>query len=361
MGWTVVGQDHALAVLTAAVKHGRIAHAYLFAGPARVGKSLAAMQFAQLLNCTGGDVPLGGPCGECRSCERIASGAHPDVEFVGIGGLCKPKPGESKEHDHASDNSRDIRICQVRRVEEIISRAPFLGAHRVIIFQPAEALGRDAIPALLKTLEEPPPYVVFILVTDHEDLLLDTVRSRARRVAFAGQPRDLIERVLRTRCDADPEQAARLARLAGGRLGLAVAALRDEKLLESREAALDKIEALAQSRLTERFAAASTLGGGYTRDRAGVQATLELWQEWWRDVLLAAAARPDSVTHIGRLDTLRALAAQCDVPAAVRALRAITGARQQLVENASPVLALEAMMLALPVLRPNAVTTRLRG
>jgi len=356
MAWTVAGQERAVSILAAAVKNGRVAHAYLFAGPARVGKSLAAVQFAQLLNCTGEDAP----CGECRSCEKIASGSHPDVELVAIGGLCKPRPTE-QSHDHARDNSRDIRICQIRRVEEIISRAPFQGRYRVVMIDPADAMNRDAIAALLKTLEEPPPRVVFILVTDHEDLLLDTIRSRARRVPFAGQPRDLIERVLRTRWDAEPEQAAELARLSGGRLGLAIAALRDEKLVESRESALDKIESLAQSGLAERFAAASTMGSGYTRARAGTQATLELWQEWWRDVLLVAAARPQRVTHAARLDTLRALAAQCDVPAAVRALRAITDARQQLVENASPVLALEAMMLALPVLRPNAVTTRLRG
>ena len=354
MAWTVAGQEHAVGILSAAVKNGRVAHAYLFAGPARVGKSLTAMQFAQLLNCTGGKAHA--PCGECRSCEKIASASHPDVEFIGMTAMCN-----EREHDHAKDNSRDIRICQIRRVEQVLSRAPYEGRYRVIIIEPADSMNLAAVAALLKTLEEPPPNVVFVLVTDHEDLLLDTIRSRARRVPFAGQPRDLVERVLRTRWDAGPDQAAELARLSGGRLGLAVAALRDEKLMESREAALDKIESLAQAGLTERFAAASTLGSGYTRARAGAQATLELWQEWWRDVLLVAAGRPASITHTDRLDTLRALAAQCDVPAAVRALRALTDARQQLVENASPVLALEAMMLAFPVLRPNAVTTRLRG
>ena len=155
MAWTVAGQEHAVGILSAAVKNGRVAHAYLFAGPARVGKSLTAMQFAQLLNCTGGKAHA--PCGECRSCEKIASASHPDVEFIGMTAMCN-----EREHDHAKDNSRDIRICQIRRVEQVLSRAPYEGRYRVIIIEPADSMNLAAVAALLKTLEEPPPNVVFV-------------------------------------------------------------------------------------------------------------------------------------------------------------------------------------------------------
>jgi DNA polymerase-3 subunit delta' len=355
MPWTVAGQDAAVRILTAAIAGERVAHAYLFAGPAHTGKALTATQFAQALNCTaeGAGTP---PCGACRSCEKIAGGAHPDVEFVGIGAVCV-----EDGHDHAKDNSRDIRICQVRRIEQIVSRAPYEGRRRVIIIDPADALNVASISALLKTLEEPPPYVVFVLVTSAEEVLLDTVRSRARRVAFGGQSRELIERTLRTHWNAEPAEAAELARLSGGRLGWAIAALRDPKLLDKREDALDRCEELAQSGLAQRFAAAGTLGSGYSRDRAGTQAVLELWQEWWRDLLLVAAGRDAQIVNAPRLDTLRPLAAQCDVAPVVTALRAIADARQQLIENASPTLTLEAMMLALPRLQPNAVAARLRN
>jgi DNA polymerase-3 subunit delta' len=357
MTWTVVGQDAAVAVLAGAVEHERVAHAYLFAGPTHVGKTLTALQFAQVLNCT----PLSdddvAPCGRCRSCERIASGSHPDVEIVAIGGLCKPKPGET--HDHATDNSRDIKICQVRRIEETVSRAPFEARYRVIIIEPAASMNEATQNALLKTLEEPPPYVVFILVTDKEELLLDTIRSRARRVAFGGMPMPLIERTLRTRWDVEPSRAAELARLSGGRLGWAVAALHDERMMQQRADALERAEELSSAPIAERFTYAASLGSGYSKNRDLTQQTLEMWQEWWRDILLLAAGRENQITHRDRLDRARVLAAQCPVADAVRALRAITDARQQLTENASPTLALEAMMLALPVLRPNAVGQRL--
>lgn len=354
MPFTVAGQDAAVRILNAAIAGERVAHAYVFAGPAHTGKALAAMQFAQALNCPGDSVAA--PCGACRSCEKIAAGTHPDVEVVGIGAVCV-----DDGHDHAKDNSRDIRICQVRRIEQIVSRAPYEGRRRVIIIDPADALNVASISALLKTLEEPPTYVVFVLVTAAEEVLLDTVRSRARRVAFGGQARELIERTLRTHWNAEPEDAAELARLSGGRLGWAINAHRDSKTLDKRDEILDRCEMLAQAGLAQRFAFAGTLGSGYSRDRAGTQATLELWQEWWRDVLLVAAGRASQVVNTARLDTLRSLAAQCEVRSAVGALRAIADARQQLIENASPSLTLEAMMLALPQLKPNNVAVRLRG
>ena len=339
MTWTLVGQDAAVSVLRRAVETDRVSHAYLFAGPKHVGKTVAAMQFAQLLNCTGDERP----CGRCRACDRIAAGEHPDLEFVCIGGIC-----DEPVHKHSADDSRDIRICQVRRISHLVARAPYEARYRVFIIEPADALGRESAAALLKTLEEPPPHVVIILVTDREEMLPDTIRSRARRVAFTGLPKETIERALRTRWDVDPPRAADLARLSGGRLGWAVAALHDEKMLEEREAALERAETLANGSLAQRFAYAGSLGGGYTKDRAGVQLALEMWQEWWRDILLIAAGREQQAVHRDRLDRLHVFASYGGVAPAIRALRAITDARQQLVENGSPVLVLEMMMLALP-------------
>lgn len=351
MTWTVVGQDGAVGVLRGAIEHARVAHAYLFAGSSHVGKTLTALQFAQALNCDSDERP----CGRCRSCERIAAGAHPDVEIIGIGGLCI----EENEHNHAKDNSRDVRICQIRRIEKIASRAPFEGRHRVLIVDPADAMNQVTQNALLKTLEEPPPNVVIILIVEHEDHMLDTIRSRARRIAFTGAPLDLIERTLRTHWGVEPARAAALARLSGGRIGWAVLALNDERMMEKREAALDDVSDLAAATITARMAAANEMGSRYSKDRAAVHATLGVWQAWWRDILLIAAGREPQATHRERLDTLRPLAAQCDVAAAVRALRAITDARQQLEENASPALTLESMVLSWPQLRPNAVASRL--
>ncbi|MGB6837116.1 MAG: hypothetical protein WBF66_05375, partial [Dehalococcoidia bacterium] len=97
------------------------------------------------------------------------------------------------------------------------------------------------------------------------------------------------------------------------------------------------------------------MGGRWLRDREGVLRTLEAWQEWWRDVLLVSMGRPEQVTHVDQLDRLHRQAAKCEVGVALRALEAAARAAGELEENASPVLALEVLMLDLPA--PEAATS----
>ena len=361
--WSVIGQEDAVGVLRRAVDdESRLSHAYLFAGPEHTGKATAARQFAQALNCEeqrpAPELPPGVkgqgsrvkgafevPCGTCRTCRLIAEGKHPDVEYIGVGGICD----ESEHKDHSADNSRDIRICQVRRIERIVSRTTFDARYRVLIVDPAEALNVAAANAFLKTLEEPAPHTVLVLIASREEALPETVRSRCRRVSFGGVARDVIERALQERWSATPEQAQQLARLAQGRLGWAVAALEDEKLLIERARTVDEIEALMSGGLSERFAYAASLGARFPRDPGAVRATLELWRAWWRDVLLAAAGREELVADTERLDTLRSLGAQWGVEGAVRALAAVGNGRQHLEEHANPTLALEVMLLDVPL------------
>jgi DNA polymerase-3 subunit delta' len=226
--------------------------------------------------------------------------------------------------------------------------------HRVVIVDPAEAMTVEAANAFLKTLEEPPAGVVFVLLTSHEERLPETVRSRCRRIEFSGVPRLRIEEALRERWGASPEQAASLARLAQGRLGWAVAALQDERLLAERGRAIDDLEALLEGGLSERFATAASLGARYLRDADAVRSELETWRGWWRDVLLAAAGREELAAEGDRLDILRSNAAQYGMQGALRALTALKAGSRHLEEHASPTLALEVMLLELPAAKSRA-------
>jgi DNA polymerase-3 subunit delta' len=292
------------------------------------------------LNCRGEDPP----CHRCRQCHQIEVARHPDLELVGVGGLCE----EPDHRDHRTDGSKDIRICQVRRLQRLLSRAPYEGSHRVVIVDPADALNVEAANAFLKTLEEPPPSVVLILVTSREEALPATVRSRCRRVAFRRLPVADVEQALVERWSAAPEKAKSLARLSGGRLGWAVSALEDEGLLSSRNSVLEDVQRLAGASLLERFAFAGRLGHLFPRERDTVLAVLDLWEEWWRDLLLATAGRPELALNLDRLDKLSEESGKYRVRAVVRFLKALGRARRQLQENVNPVLALEALMLELP-------------
>jgi len=324
------------------VAEGRPAHAYLIAGPAQAGKGTLARRLAQALNCDD-PRPLppdgGAPCGVCRQCRQIEAGTHPDVTLVTLGGICS-----RSEHDHSKDSSKDIRICQVRALEERVNRSPFQSRWRVEIVDPADALNAVAADAFLKTLEEPPANVVLLLVTAQEEALPETVRSRVRQLAVRPVPAEQLEAFLTDR-GTEPGEAALLARLSRGCVGWALAAAANRALLEERARRLDAIAALSDAGLADRFAAAAQLAQRWSKDRAGVLAELELWLEWWRDIALGAAGAERGILNVDRLDRIRAVAVGRTPAAAARAVEAVRTARTQLEENANARLALEVMLL----------------
>jgi DNA polymerase-3 subunit delta' len=339
MSWDIIGQDRAIALLRRAVHdESRLSHAYLFVGPEHVGRATTARRFAQALNCPSDERP----CGECRICRLIEEGKHPDVETLAPGGVCD----ESEHKDH--EGSREIRICQIRRLEKVVSRAPFEARRRVVIVDPAEAMTVEAANAFLKTLEEPPGNVVLVLVAAREQRLLDTVRSRCRRVTFSGVPRSEIESSLIQRWSVDPVLAERLSRIAQGRLGWAVIAAQNDRVLIERDRSFDEVRTALDGGTTERFAYAEILGRRFSQDATGVDAALSVWEDLWRDSFLTAAQRQDLVSDPGRLDSLNTFGAQYGVEGTLRLLLSVRETRKRLEENASPTLAIEAMLLDIP-------------
>jgi DNA polymerase III subunit delta' len=363
---TIAGHADAVAALNRSLAEGRLAHAYLFAGPTGVGKRTLALALAKALNCREPDPP----CDACSVCRRIDAAKHPDVEVVAPGGIC-----DESEHDHGADAGRDIRICQVRRAERVLGIAPFEGGRRVLILDPADAMSAQSADAFLKTLEEPPDSASILLVTAQEDGLSETVRSRCRRVPLRALRPAETERALIERFAATPEQAARLARLFGGRLGSAVAALRDPHFDERRIAMLDLADRIVAAPTDERFTVAGQLADAFARrehttagdngetapaappkdgkprGRADVYATLDAWLEWWRDLLLVAGGADGAIVNAERAPELRQTATVLGIEAAAAGIRALRDARRDLEQNVNPRLALEALMLRLPLVR----------
>jgi len=158
----VVGQQHVTATLENAIKNNRVAHAYIFSGARGVGKTTTARILAKALNCAKG--PTVEPCDECDSCREIAAGTSLDVIEV----------------DAASNRGID----QIRELREMVRYAPASSRYKVVILDEAHMLTDEASNALLKTLEEPPDKVIFVLATTQPEDLLETIRSRAQHFHF---------------------------------------------------------------------------------------------------------------------------------------------------------------------------------
>lgn len=180
----LVGQDEVLTSLRAALQQGRVPHAFLFSGSRGVGKTTSARILARCLNCEKGPTPE--PCGKCAQCVSILDGSNPDV----------------MEIDAASNNAVD----DVRRLRESVGFATMTSRYRVVILDEAHMMTKNAFNAFLKTLEEPPPRVVFVLATTELHKVPETIRSRCQVLLFrrVGE-KDLQKRL---RSIADREQVA---------------------------------------------------------------------------------------------------------------------------------------------------------
>jgi DNA polymerase III subunit gamma/tau len=214
----VVGQSHVMTTLENAIRTNRIAHAYIFSGARGVGKTTTARILAKALNCVKG--PTRTPCNECDSCREITAGNSIDVIEI----------------DAASNRGID----QIRELRDMVRYAATGGHYKVIILDEAHMLTDEASNALLKTLEEPPDRVIFVMATTEPDKLADTIRSRSqhfhfRALSFAEINGALSEIAKKEGLKADPEALGVMARAAEGSLRDALSLLEQARAYSGAE------------------------------------------------------------------------------------------------------------------------------
>ena len=340
-----VGHDKAVKALTRAIDSDRIAHAYLIAGPPQIGKMTLAMDIARAVNCVADEQPnMFGetepkPCNTCGPCDRITRGLHTDVRVVTLG------------QDSRGRTQTLISIDQVREVQREASLRPSEGKYRVFIFDRAEYLSQGAATALLKTLEEPPDQVIFILAATDSDRLLPTISSRCQTYRLRPIRQSVIAEHLKSQYEAEEEAAEEIARLSEGRIGWAISTVADPSVLEAIEEKITTVESVVQAGLEARFEYAEKLARAFGRDRDAVRDELAIWLEWWRDMMIVKAGLPRYVKHLARLDTFQAGAAKVTVEEVVKAVSAVEETSRWLDRNANARLALDNMMLAMPRIR----------
>jgi DNA polymerase III delta' subunit len=252
------GHDRAVEAVRGMIR-GRAPHALLIGGPAGIGKTTLALDLAAGLLCTDPD-PDARPCRACRGCRLVERGRHPDLHRLTPGG-----PGDQIRIG-ARERPED---GTVRRLAIDLVLLPVEGGARVAIVERADRMGDDAQTALLKTLEEPPAGVTIVLCADDEDRLMPTVRSRCARLRLGPVATRDIEAILADGDLADPPVAARLARLSGGRPGLARSLARSADAVAARdESARTLLDLLGQGPATRLAAARELVAAAGVYDRA---------------------------------------------------------------------------------------------
>lgn len=373
----LVGQESVVDQLRSAVRdasraaRGGVAHAWLFTGPPGSGRSVAARAFAAALQC-----PDAG-CGHCAACHQVLAGTHADVEVVRPAGL--------------SYGVKETRALVLRA-----AAAPTGGRWQIVLFEDADRATEQAANALLKAIEEPPPRTVWLLCAPSPDDLVVTIRSRCRLVTLRTPSSSAVSEVLVRRDGIAPEVAAPAARAAQGHIGRARRLATDEQARQRREEVLavpNRLTGLGQSIETaaalvaaaEEEAAATTEGlnaaetsalrqalgesakGRLPRGTAGALKELEDRQKSratrvkrdaldralldlasrYRDVLMVQLGAQVELVTAEQPDQLRSAAGSCAPELTLRRLEAIMQCRERLEANANPLLAVEAMAVAL--------------
>lgn len=347
--WPIWGHDAAVADLRGSIASGHVRHAYLVAGPPGIGKRTLAMAFAQALTCLTPPAP-GVACGVCRSCAKIGRGVHPDVQRINLA-------SQAATAEKANRQNTSLTIETIREVTALASLRPMESAWRVTMIDDAETLQGVAQEALLKTLEEPPGYLVLMLLSDDVNALLPTIRSRCQVVELRPVARTVTTALLEG-TGVGSDEAQTLAGLSGGRPGWAVRAARDGEVVTRQQAAVDRGLAWIGSSAYDRLVTALRIGDGFTKGREEVFADLETVLGLWRDALLLHAGQQDFVTYRAGAETLGQWLPGWELGDIYQALCAVQTGIADLESNVRPRLALENMVLQWPIPTTTSPATR---
>lgn len=270
----IAGHEFAKKFILSSVQKNRIAHAYLFVGPEAVGKFRFAVEFAKIIQC---GISYASSADEkiIERCAKIASGADPDVLLVdGFSSTSLDDEGESEKQ-------KSISVAEARKIEHYLSLSPYYSKHKIAIVRNAHLFTIEAANAFLKTLEEPRGNSIIILIADNINFLPKTLISRAQMIRFGAARDSVIIDFLRGQ-GASAEEAKRIARLSGGKAGVALNFWNNPEKLQSDIDREKEWQNFISGTLNERFGIIEKIASEEGRS-AGV---LDSWLEYSRDQLI---------------------------------------------------------------------------
>lgn len=307
----VVGHEDLIRHMRNSISMGKVSHSYIFSGEAGAGKKLLAGNFAAALQCEG---PGTDPCLECDACKRAISKNHPDIVYV----------------THEKPNIISVEDVRTQIVNDIAP--PYYGKYKIYIIPDAEKMNQQAQNAILKTIEEPPEYALFMLLTANIDLLLPTIQSRCVRLDVRPVRDDQVKQHLMENLHVADYQAEVDASFAQGNIGKAEAAAKSAEFETITGNAVQILKKAQDMEMQELIQMVKDLSS----QKDSIYDYLNLFQLWFRDVLMFKATREiDNLVFKQEINEIKEQAKNRSYEGIENVLEAIEKAQTRLRANAN--------------------------
>lgn len=320
----VVGHKDIIQYIRNAVTSGQVSHAYIMNGERGSGKKLLANLFAMTLLCEkkGPD-----PCNKCHSCKQANSGNHPDIIRV----------------THEKPNT--ISVDDIReQVNNTVAIKPYQGPYKIYIIDRAELMTPQAQNALLKTIEEPPEYAVFMLLTENAEVLLPTINSRCVMLKLRNIKDTLIKRYLMEHLQVPDYKADVCTAFAQGNVGRAIMLANSEHFNGIKEEAVQLLKYIHEMELSEVIAAVNNI----TTYKLEITDYLDIIMIWYRDVLLYKATKEiDKVVFKDQINFIKEQAKTSSYEGIEKILKSLEKAKTRLKANVNFELVMELLFLTI--------------
>ena len=320
----VIGHEEIIRHLKNSIRTGKVSHSYIFTGEHGSGKKLLAGTFAMTLQCERGEEE---PCGQCDSCKKALGKNHPDIIMV----------------THEKPNLISVAEIREQLVDDVVIR-PYCSPYKIYIIPDAELLNPSAQNALLKTIEEPPEYAMIMLLTNNIESLLPTVRSRCVRLDLKVVDDGLVKNYLMEHLHVPDYQAEVSASFAHGSIGRAKEAAASQEFHDITQNALRILKYADSMEVSELTEAIKNITG----EKQGIQEYLDLFQFWFRDVLMFKATREiDNLVFKQETNFIKEQASLRSYENLEKILEALEKTKVRLRANVNTELALELLFLTI--------------
>ena len=320
----LIGHEEIVRHLETAIRGGTVAHAYIIEGESGSGKRTIASLFAAALLC---ETKGTDPCGKCLSCSKAFSNNHPDIIYVQ-----HEKPGV-------------ISVDEIR--EQVVSTAdikPYESPWKIYIIADADKMNPQAQNALLKTIEEPAPYVIVLLLASSRESLLPTIRSRCMTLSLKPIDPERIREHLEKELHVSAQEAQVIAAFSQGNIGKARALATGSDFAEMVRGAVSILTKIRKMNVRQCITAIAQL----TQDKQNIYDYLDIFTMWFRDVLMFKATQDiDSLIFRGRLEAISEEARHCSYEGLEEILAAIDTARNRLRANVNFDITMELLFLTI--------------